>query len=265
VILEYSGGRRTDELYEKLAEANPDYKINVLDNASPGNFSSYITHQNAKNSWVGGGIIDCLDLAEAEGAEYLFFVANDIELINVPNISRFETLADCDERIVLVGAAITPDTTQARAYPWMVRRSSNCDRVVPHSDFLCCLIRIPFVRQFGGFPPSKGGWGYDWEFASYARFQQRSILIADHAVIRHTSPEPGDNEEKMLEMKAVYTQLYGDYRVLHAWRLSRQISEVTRVFETKSSSGLSSKCRLAADQIGTALRLLEDQLSSEVP
>src|SRR5690242_6336861 len=74
VILEYCGGRRTDHLVERLRSWNPGREIAVLDNASPSNRCSYITHSNACNTYVGGGIIDCYKLAESRNCDNLFFI-----------------------------------------------------------------------------------------------------------------------------------------------------------------------------------------------
>jgi hypothetical protein len=237
VILEYCGGVRTDKLYEALAAANSGYDIMVLDNASPRNSSRYVTVRNSVNSFVGGGLRDCLDMAEQGGAEYLFFISNDIELIRVPSIEHFETLATVDESVVVVGVAITEDSVpQAQSYPWMVDRGSNLDRTVPHYDPLCCLIRLEFVRYFGGFPPSSGGWGYDLEFASYARFAERKIIVSDTALIRHegnprlSQESLGISFSKFDEMKDIYAATYGDYRLLLAWCMSHELPELRYLF-----------------------------------
>jgi hypothetical protein len=232
IILEYCGGERTDRLYERMSAFNQSYEIHVLDNASPHTLSRYVTTRNSINSFIGGGLCDCLDFAERRGAEFLFFVSNDIELVREPSIEHFESVAASDPSAALVGVSITGDSAQARVYPWMINQGENGDRIVPHYDPLCCLIRIEFIRRFGGFPPSKGGWGYDWEMASYAKFRNLKIICSDTALIRHLGDRHlsyqalGNGFNKWEEMKQIYNQRYGDYRLLLAWRISRQIAEL---------------------------------------
>ena len=214
IVLEYCGGSRTDRLVEMLARWNPGHSINVLDNASPRNPCSYITHRNARNTFVGGGIRDCLKLAGAAGARFLLFIANDIECRTPLYFSRFEEVALTDERIVLVSASISHDTTQARIFPWMVAGSTTDVRLVPQADFLVSLIDVNFVSSFGGFPPSKGGWGYCWEFAYHANLQSKNIAVLDDTVIYHdAAPREGDPAEilqqKAEEAQAVYRMKYG--------------------------------------------------------
>jgi hypothetical protein len=146
VILEYCGGSHTDELYETFRSANPDIAIHVLDNASPNNRSRYVTTRNRINSHIGGGLVDSIRLAERDRAQFLFFIVNDIEIVRVPSIAHFESLATQDNSVVLVGASITRETGQAEPYPWMVNQGASEERVVPHCDPLCCLFRLDFIR-----------------------------------------------------------------------------------------------------------------------
>jgi hypothetical protein len=268
VILDYCGGRKTDTLYETLAESNKDFDIQVLDNASPRDVSRYVTVANPQNSFIGGGICDCLDLAERKGAEFLFYVSNDIELIRTPSIKHFEALAVSDESIVLVGVSLTNDSYQASRYPWMVDNGGDPDRIVPHYDPVCCLIRISFVRAFGGFPRSLGGWGYDWEFASYARFRGRKILVSNTALVRHIGDPSlsqealGINFSKFTEMVRVYDDIYGDYRLLLAWHVAQEVPELRYQFgQHQQIEGSMHKRRLSDERI---LRLLE-QTQSQLP
>jgi hypothetical protein len=78
VILEYCGGARTDALHEKLSTWNPAHTIRVLDNASPACRATCVTDHNLVNSFIGGGIKDCLALAKKEACRYVLIVMNDI-------------------------------------------------------------------------------------------------------------------------------------------------------------------------------------------
>jgi hypothetical protein len=242
VILEYCGGSHTDALYEALRSANPDTPIHVLDNASPRNRSRYVTTRNRSNSHIGGGLIDCIRLAERERAEFLFFIVNDIDMIRVPSIAHFEALATQDNSVVLVGASITQETGQAVPYPWMVNQGRNEDRVVPHCDALCCLFRLDFIRGFGGFPPSKSGWGYDLQFACFARFRDKKIIVSDTGMIHHAGDPKGTfltrrkQGRKLAEMKKVYDALLGDHRLLDAWRTNEVIPELLMQFGPERST-----------------------------
>lgn len=262
VILEYCGGKRTDALYEALCRSNRCHDIEVLDNASPRDQSRYVTVRNLHNSFVGGGIRDCIALAERKGAEYLFFICNDIQLIRVPNIEYFESLAARDESVVLVGAAITEDSHQAGIYPWMVNRRGKCDRISYHYDPLCCLIRISFIREFGGFPPSEGGWGYDWEFASYARFRRRKLIISDSAVIHHEGDASLSqaNAKKWYEMRRIYDELYGDYRLLLAWQISGYVPGLKYQFGLRPGPALH-KRRLSDEQLQVVLECMQNEIT----
>src|SRR5262245_34901984 len=110
VILEYRGGTRTDALHARLSRWNPGATIHVLDNASPGDLCSVVTHRNTVNSYVGGGIRDCIALAESLGAAYLFYSANDVDLVDPLRLAEFEAILDRDPRAVMVSCALTEDS-----------------------------------------------------------------------------------------------------------------------------------------------------------
>jgi hypothetical protein len=178
----------------------------------------YITHQNVVNTHTGGGINDCLRIASTAGARYLLFIANDIKMVTPVRFCHFERTALSDAGIVQVSASITPDTSQARRFPWMVNLGTTVDRAVPHADLLVSLLDIRFIESFGGFPVSRGGWYFDWELAWHARKMSKKILIDDSCVILHDgTPQDRDGQAadsvrayKRLEARDVYRARYGD-------------------------------------------------------
>lgn len=215
VILDYCGGLRTDELVEQLRGWNPGTKINVLDNASPIKPCKYVTHQNVVNSYTGGGIRDCLRLSSEAGARFVLFIANDIQCVTPLIISRFEDVIRSDTSAVHVSASITPDSAQALSFPWMVRRSHAGARIVPHADLLVSLIDREFISSFGGFPESRGGWGYAMELSYHAHLGSKKIYILDDCVVQHSGiPQNGSPEkvraEKAREARDVYRERYGN-------------------------------------------------------
>lgn len=218
VLLEYCGGVRTDALHKRLSKWNPDYKINVLDNASPRNKSQFITHQNEENSGVGGGIIDALRIARMEHAKYLFLIVNDIIPVTKIEVRNFELILTRYPEIVQLSASITKNSDQAAHYPWMIDRGKWETRLVPHSDILCCVLDVDFIQQFGGFPASKSGWGYDWEIAYQARLKNRKIVISDFFKIKHINDAekkaPCVSEEKHEELQKIYDARYGSHKII---------------------------------------------------
>jgi hypothetical protein len=231
VILEYCGGSRTDKLFEQMRSWNPGRTIDVLDNASPSNRCNCITQQNAENTYIGGGITDCLRLAEARSCENLFFLVNDIEPTTPIVVDQFEQALAQNPTLVQVAAAVTRDSTPHSAYyPWMLAHPSNNLRRVPHSDLLCCIVRTPFIRSFNGFPPSRGGFGYDWELAYQALLGGLQIAIADWCVVRHEDKiiaegeAAGSKRSKEDEMINVYKNRYphSEFAIIHTiaeyWR-----------------------------------------------
>lgn len=217
VVLEYCGGERTDELFSQLRSWNPGARILVLDNASPAKLASCVTHRNSVNSYVGGGINDCIDLARAEGADYLFFCANDIRILDRLDIAEFQRVADLDPLVVQFSCSVTPDSTQATNFPWMVRRHGSAIRRVRQADLVCCLIRLDFLTTFGGFPSSKGGWGYSAELAFHAKLLGRKIYVDDRCTFEHLSrkrvvvTEWGETVDKSTEVARIYSKRYGDW------------------------------------------------------
>lgn len=228
VILDYCGGTRTDRLVETLRAWNPGYTIHVLDNASPRSRSRYVTHHNEVNTYVGGGINDCVQLAKNAGSRYLLFLTNDVKCVTRMDVAHFEQVMENDSRIVQVSGAITPDTAQARAFPWMIDQGYGKDRVVPHADFLVSMLDTEFIASFDGFPSSRGGWGYAWEFAYHAQLQSRLIVVADSCVVWHDgTPQSEGNPdavraEKAEEARRVYGAKYGD---LPGHRFQRAVTE----------------------------------------
>jgi hypothetical protein len=232
VILEYCGGSVTDDLYSGLTRWNPRRSIAVIDNASPRNRCTCITHQNSHNTYIGGGLQDCIRLAEAQGSDFLFFVANDICPQSPIDINRFECAMSDNRCVVQVGAAVTPTSDKANCYPWMVAQNGRDTRPVPHCDLLCCILRLSFIREFGGFPPSRSGWGYDWDIAYQAACRGRVVMISDLDIISHHGgdaggvPVAGCEEDKRAEMLAVYADRYPNIRMKIAhtrrdWELGR--------------------------------------------
>jgi GT2 family glycosyltransferase len=223
-------------MVEQLRCWNPDWKIHVLDNASPCNRSVYVTHENLVNTHTGGGINDCLRLASKAGARYLLFIANDIRMVTPVRFYHFERAALSDPEIVQVSASITPDTSQARRFPWMVNSGTTMDRAVPHADLLLSLLDIRFIESFGGFPVSRGGWYFDWELAWHARKRSKKILITNSCVIWHDgTPQDRDGQAaecvrayKRREAREVYRAKYGELPC-HTFRM-----EVERMFRGKT-------------------------------
>jgi hypothetical protein len=226
VILEYCGGSRTDSLVERLQAWNPGREIEVLDNASPANRSRYITRHNTVNTYIGGGIIDCCKLSQARNCDNLFFLVNDIEPLTPIVVDEFEHALASNPNVVQLAASITRDSSpQAIVYPWMVTQGSPVMRRVPHSDLLCCIMRNSFIRSFGGFPVSKGGWGYDLELAYQAFTRGLHIAVADWCVVRHeNSVSVAVQQSRYHEMLQVYASRYPnrefdvDLVVAEGWR-----------------------------------------------
>ncbi len=213
VILDYCGGRHTNNLYRKLSKWNTDYTINILDNGSPKKKSKYITHQNKTNTGVGGGINNCMELARQAGCRYLFFIANDIKLKSRINIGYLEKYMLQEKDTVLMSAALTKDSDKIY-YPWMDYQHPPANRVVCHADLLCCLMDISFIDSFGGFPDSKGGWGFDWELAYHARLQGKKIAVCDYMTVRHDNSKTTSTETLLAreqEMRDIYNERYGDF------------------------------------------------------
>lgn len=215
VVLEYCGGARTDSLVKALSVTNRHSGIHVLDNSSPTNQARSITHRNKANSYVGGGLRDCLALAESLGARYLFYCVNDVTLLDPLVIADFQVVMDDDSDVVVVSCALTADSDQASPFPWMVRQGRSSLRRVRFVDPICCLIRLDFVREFGGFPESKGGWGYSSEMAYHAKRKHKKLLVNDSCAVRHTNSRAtlttadGETVSKREEAAAVYRARYG--------------------------------------------------------
>lgn len=209
-ILEYCGGVSTDRLCKQMARWNPGRDICVLDNASPWNRCHSVNVQNHTNTFIGGGINDCIKLAEQNGATYLFLLMNDVKPLTILDVSSFEAVMDSHPNAVQVAPAVAAPPT----YPWMMWHQGGALREAPHSDIFCAAIRLDFIRSFGGFPVSKGAWGYDWELAYQARQQGKSILISDCHVVVHTiriRSDAGTQVKKRAEMVASYSQRYRDF------------------------------------------------------
>jgi hypothetical protein len=216
-VLEYCGGEKTDKLFAQLRSWNSGANIFVLDNASPTNRASCVTHRNGVNSYIGGGLLDCINLAQAQGARYLFFCANDIKILNRLNIAEFQRVLDLDAQVVQFSCSVTPDSTQATNFPWMVRRHGGAIRRVRQADLVCCLIRLNFLATFGGFPLSKGGWGYAAELAFQAKLQGKKIYVSDRCTFQHLARKPavvtesGETVDKSTEATSIYSRRYRDW------------------------------------------------------
>jgi Glycosyl transferase family 2 len=256
VILEYRGGPRTDALHEKLSTWNPAHTIRVLDNASPTCRAARITDHNRVNSFIGGGIKDCLALARKEECRYVLIVMNDIELLTPLDISRFEEIMEANTSIVQIGPALTDDSPQTHRYPWMARLTRNQIRRVPHCDLLCSLLRLDFIESFCTFPDSKSGWGYDLEIAYRALEKLRTIAICDWSLARHRGESRSRialayDFDKLKEMEEVYGQRFRD---------SQQI--LNSAWDQMRAQGFSSSA--AAEQPGADWRGLAGSSGQQV-
>lgn len=159
---------------------------------------------------MGGGIIDCLRLSETRGCDNLLLIVNDIDLITPIVIDEFESALERVPGLIQVAASVTEKSTpHSKIYPWMVTQGSLKLRRVPHSDLLCCITRNSFVRSFGGFPFSRGGWGFDWELAFQALHRSRRIAVADWCVVGHQDKLTiNDRRGRYEEMLQVYADRY---------------------------------------------------------
>ncbi len=212
VILEYCGGKATDTLYQKLSRWNPNFVINVLDNASPTNKSIFITHQNKFNSGVGGGIMDCITLAKEKRARYLLFITNDIIPVTKIDFAHLIQIIELNSDVIQISTSLTKNSDK-KYYPWMTCMGKYDNRIVRHSDLLCSLLDIEFIDSFGGFPYSVSGWGYDWEIGYQAKLKEKKIVICDQYRIRHNNTTSQDIlDKKFKELTEVYNKRYGNYR-----------------------------------------------------
>jgi hypothetical protein len=208
VVLDFRGGRKTDALVEHLRHVNAGLPVFVLDNASGQCESTYVTHRNVQNSNVGGGLRDCLDLGRQAGAAWILFVANDVTPVSPLCVQEFVNVVNRWPNVVHVSASLTATSAQAAVFPWMVSRGGSVARQVVHADILVSLLNVEFVQSFGGFPPSKGGWGYSWELAFHARRADRPVVVLDSCVIEHLS-RVHDVAWKRSEATKVYMDRYG--------------------------------------------------------
>jgi GT2 family glycosyltransferase len=174
-----------------------------------------VTHQNETNSFVGGGIRDCIQIAESRNADYVFYCVNDVEILDRLLIADFQAVMENDPEVVMVSCSLSPDSAQATTYPWMVQRRDRTLRRVRYADAVCGLIRLDFIRGFGGFPESLGGWGYSREMAYHARKLGKKILVNDRCAVRHTEASEflvttdGRTVSKAAEAFRVYAARYG--------------------------------------------------------
>lgn len=214
MLLDYCGGLRTDALVEQLKAWNPGRSIHVLDNASPSHRSSVVTHQNAINSYTGGGLRDCIAHATASGASHLLFIVNDVSFRTALLVQEFERVVERSPNVVQVSATVTPEAAQASPFPWMVEQEGHGVRITGHADLLVSLLDLHFVESFGGFPDSRGGWGYSWELAYQASCHNRDIVVLDGCVVGHSGdPQAGVGplvrSLKSQEATTVYRRKYG--------------------------------------------------------
>jgi hypothetical protein len=219
VILEYCGGARTDRLFASIVSQNPGATVFVLDNASPVDRADCVTHRNPVNSYIGNGIRDCIRLAESAGAKYLFYCVNDAELHGRLDLAEFERVLEADEHIVQLSCSMTPDSPQGRAYPWMASRPGRTLRQVRHADLIACMLRLDFIRQFGGFPKSLGGWGYSRELAYMAYRMRKKVVVCDTFNVHHGPGgemrlASGAVHNRGAEMHAIYRRRYPGEPVL---------------------------------------------------
>lgn len=235
VMLDYCGGRPTDRLFDRISRWNPGVPLMLLDNGSPEDRPHRATHRNAANSYVGGGIRDSIRLAESVGAEYLLFSVSDLRFAGKLVVADFEAIMDADDAVVMVSCSLTPDSAQAIDFPWMRQRPTGGVRRVRQADIICCLIRLSFIKSFGGFPESKGGWGYCEEIAYHAKRQDKTILVTDRCAIRHvrvrarvTTPD-GEVLEKGAERRAVYDARYGSFNLIRSALLHASCDEEENV------------------------------------
>ncbi|TKG94393.1 hypothetical protein EYV94_14030 [Puteibacter caeruleilacunae] len=219
VILDYCGGLETDNLYEKLSAWNPEYNIEILDNASPENKSRNISITSSANSGIGGGIKDCINQCKSRGSRYLLFITNDIVPITKIDFELMANVMMYNDGVALVSPSLSLDSDKPY-YPWMTCQKKGENRVVPHADFLCCLFDTQIIDSFGGFPDSRSGWGYDWEFAYHSRSQNKRMVVCDSMIIKHLEENlnPIIEMQKQIELKRIYDQRYGDYRKLRPHR-----------------------------------------------
>ncbi len=210
IILEYCGGKKTDILFNTIQSQNSGYTINVLDNSSPYNRCNVTTHQNKQNSFIGGGIKDCIRLAKESGAKYLLFITNDSE-INKIDISVLETKMEFDQDIVQLSLSLTFDSDKT-TYPWMYQQYGDNYRKVVHSDLVTSMLRLDFLDT-QEFPESKSGWGYDWQIGFEARQAGKKVVMCDIYSCRHINIyNESIQREKQEELMNIYTKKYGDWK-----------------------------------------------------
>lgn len=215
VILEYCGGEKTDALFKQIQSTNPDYEVAVLDNASPTNRCSVTTHQNKVNTNVGGGLLDCFNLASVKGFEYVMVFTNDISIRTV-DIAELQNKMDSDKSIIQTSLALTRQSSQ-RHYPWMQKNRAGDFRRVHHSDIVASMMRVDFLKSID-FPKSTAGWGYDWQIGYEAMLSDKKIFISNNHVCHHPASLTEEQQKvKRMEMGRVYGRLYGGLRTLHSF------------------------------------------------
>lgn len=215
IILDYCGGEATNKLYEEMKLMNPQNEILVYDNGSHANASKYVTHSSGYNTFVGGGIINSIRIAMKEGCRYLLLITNDVVFKNMVVIDELVERMELIPDLVQISTSLTPSSDKVAIYPWMEYQPQGVldYREVPHSDLLCSLLRLDFIRSFGGFPISIGGWGYDLELGYQAKLQNKKVEVCDKFILHHDDTNVSQmlNAYKAKEMMQLYNDRYGDY------------------------------------------------------
>ncbi len=164
---------------------------------------------------MGGGIKDCISLANQNGCRYVLLITNDIHFQNKLDITHFEDLLKEYPDIVQVGVSLTKNSDK-RYYPWMINQGNKENRLVHRSDIFCCVLDTQFIDEFGSFPDSLSGWGYDWEVRYQAPLQNKKIVICDLFTIKHVNEKKNSDQEiwntKLAELRKAYDQRYGSHQ-----------------------------------------------------
>lgn len=190
-ILNYKETANSEALYQTIA---PSFACRILDADSgekPQPFGGDTLY--LPNIYFGGLLNKAIELAQAGGYQYLFFLCSDVQILP-EQFAKLKAIL-LQEDFSRVGVYCPSHSKESYTFvKWAYHQDTNKKRAVPCIESMVSMFHKEVFDYLYPCQDNRFGWGVDFCAAYQARAKGLQILIDDRIQLFHPLGGSGKNE-----------------------------------------------------------------------
>ncbi len=230
VILHYGDPALARGLAASLLEAEPKQPVHVLDNAAP---QPYGQGPEAPGAWVrlprnlywAGALDYALKAAKAAGAEYLWFLNNDLTFVSAPPFiaraaGRIRRLSGGGQKPGLWSPAMLSSPYHPQMLARKAPAGSDGAWRVALTDGVAPLLCLAAVEEAGGLDYADNPYGYSVDLWLSLRLHRLGwpLVVDQNVVVRHRHHSSAGAVDGFLQTAARAEEAFMRERLGLDWR-----------------------------------------------